>query len=192
MKLKDYQLDTAARLVASGYPSGSIAQTVGCSTGDLKKLIEGNSATFTGMLEGYRMEFNRISREHVERLEGFLPAAYDAYDMALQGTDIRVASEKAEKIFEANFGPMGHHKAPPKVEPPTLIQISVKEQNFISQTFEGIQKSLKKFEEAETVTFRTHVRTGEEALPTPEAAVRVVDVTSDTVDELDLVELDES
>ena len=89
MKLKDYQLHTAARLVASGYPSGSIAQTVGCSTGDLKKLIEGNSATFTGMLEGYRMEFNRISREHVERLEGCLPSAYDAYNMARKRPEIR-------------------------------------------------------------------------------------------------------
>lgn len=179
-RAKDHQLDFIAKLTAVGISPKAIEVQAGVPRGYVENLINnartGKSKKFAEFLDTHREEVTKKVGDHAYKLGDLLGASYLALKNALEGTDLKLAADKGEKVIEMWQGAVGLN--PSKSSESASVQINNPEQvNLLISVQQEMNSHLKEnvgsIKGMPSVLDDPHILIGEAALPTPEAQLEV-------------------
>lgn len=179
-RLTNAEMDNIARLGVECIPVGDIAKITGVSVKKVTKLFEGGNETFDRLREQWQTMAIDVSTRHRRNLIGLMQDAHSAVEVALGSEDKKVAADNAWKLFDnlglnpktprgdtfnVHLGDNTQHNYGPR-------EIEATSQNVID--IHAKTQELGHFAK-DVGDFTKHLLKGTEALPTPEAQIRVVE-----------------
>ena len=179
-RLPNVVLDSIAHLASECIPVGDISKMTGIPVTRIVKLFEGGNTEFDKCRREWQSMAITTSTGHRRKMVGMLEEAHGAVEVGLQSTDKKAAADIAFRLFK-DLGLGEQSSGAVNLNFQQNNQTNNYDSKEIGETTVNIlevhakTKELGKFA-GDIGDFTRHLLKGTEALPTPEAQTRVVDV----------------
>ena len=179
-RLPNIVLDSIAHLASECVPVGDISKVTGIPVTRIVKLFEGGNKEFDKCRREWQSNAMTTTTGHRRKMIGMLDDAHGAVEVGLGSSDKKAAADIAFRLFkdlglgEQSPGAVSfnfqqnnqtNHYGPKEIEGTTVNILEVHAKT----------KELGKFA-GDIGDFTKHLLKGTDALPTPEAQTRVIDV----------------